>query len=187
MNINSAEVPELPLSSQVEEQLARILQSGELHLPRRGASFLSFVVEETLAGRGAYLKAFTIATGVFGRDCGFDPQSDPCVRIQAGKVRTALERYYLVRGMYDPIEITIPKGGYRPTFAVRLGRGDPQLNLTSADTVTSWPEKTMPEAAAVERPGRRTEADVPWVVLPLVIALAAFGASLKSVSWASPA
>jgi adenylate cyclase len=62
------------------------------------------------------LKAFAIAVEVLGRDHNFDPQIDPVVRMEAGKLRRRLERYYLGAGQNDPIRIDIPKGGYAPTF-----------------------------------------------------------------------
>ena len=46
----------------------------------------------------------------------FDAQTDPVVRIEAGRIRRALERYYLTAGQNDAIVITIPKGGYVPVF-----------------------------------------------------------------------
>ena len=59
------------------EQLDRILSSRDFDLPQRARRFLQFTIEETLDGRGGYLKAFTIAQVVFGRDASFDAQSDP--------------------------------------------------------------------------------------------------------------
>jgi hypothetical protein len=79
--------------------------------PRTGiVAFLAYVVEESLAGRADRIKAYSIATTVFGRDASFDPQSDPIVRVEAGHLRRALERYYLGAGREDPVEITIPRG-----------------------------------------------------------------------------
>ncbi|ACE89129.1 hypothetical protein RHECIAT_CH0000133 [Rhizobium etli CIAT 652] len=101
----------------VRAQLDRILASPEFLAPERGRRFLQYIVEETLDGRGEQLKASTIAQAVFGRDASFDAQNDPVVRIEAGRIRRALERYYLVCGHSDPIEITIPKGGYAPHFS----------------------------------------------------------------------
>ncbi|TJX07263.1 MAG: hypothetical protein E5X43_01680, partial [Mesorhizobium sp.] len=100
-------------------QLARILNSADFDATGRERRFLSHVVEETLAGRGDRIKAYSIAVEVFGRDMSFDPQTDPIVRIEAGHLRRGLERYYLTAGHDDPILITIPKGGYVPTFSVR--------------------------------------------------------------------
>jgi TolB-like protein len=103
---------------ELQQQLERILSSREFRLPERARRFLEFVVTETLAGRRDYLKAFTIAQAVFGRDANFDAQQDPCVRIEAGRLRRELEHYYLTAGGADRIIITIPKGGYAPVFDV---------------------------------------------------------------------
>ncbi|HWT59720.1 MAG TPA: hypothetical protein VN284_17920 [Rhizobium sp.] len=109
---------------EVQQQLERILSSREFRLPERTRKFLEFVVTETLAGRRDYLKAFTIAQAVFGRDANFDAQQDPCVRIEAGRLRRELEHYYLTAGGADRIIITIPKGGYAPVFDV-IGSAEP--------------------------------------------------------------
>lgn len=105
-----------PSPEAVQEQLERILASEEFVAPDRLKRFLRFVVEETLAGRVEGLKAYTIAVDVFGRDESFDPQIDPVVRMEAGKLRRRLERYYLGAGARDPVRIEIPKGTYAPTF-----------------------------------------------------------------------
>lgn len=99
------------------EQLARIFRGQAIS--DRGRRFLSYVVEETLAGRSDRIKAYSIATEVFGRDASFDPQSDAIVRIEAGNLRRALERYYLTEGQSDPVVISIPKGRYVPSFTMR--------------------------------------------------------------------
>lgn len=101
----------------IGEELNRILASREFQATNRMRDFLRFVVAETLAGRADQLKGYTIATNVFGRGKDFDAQKDPIVRTQAGHLRRALERYYLVAGGSDPIHIDIPKGRYIPYFA----------------------------------------------------------------------
>jgi TolB-like protein len=100
----------------IRAQLGRIHASADFDVPERARKFLSYVVEETLAGRAERIKAYSIALEVFRRDPSFDPQADPVVRIEAGRVRRALERYYLTAGRADPLLITIPKGGYVPQF-----------------------------------------------------------------------
>ncbi len=105
-----------PKPDDILQQLERVLASDEFHSPERGRKFLRFVVTETLEGRAQFLKAFTIANEIFGRQSSFDAQNDPVVRIEAGRIRRGLERYYLVAGQADPIVITIPKGGYVPHF-----------------------------------------------------------------------
>ncbi|MBW9054444.1 hypothetical protein [Rhizobium mesosinicum] len=110
-----------PTADEICRQVERILGSEEFHAPKRGRDFLEFVVNETLAGRSGFLKAFTIANVVFGREASFDPQNDPVVRIEAGRIRKALERYYLVAGRTDEVIITVPKGGYVPHFEYAQG------------------------------------------------------------------
>jgi TolB-like protein len=105
-----------PTAEEILQQMERVLSSDEFHSPERGKKFVRFVVTETLGGRSQFLKAFTIANEIFGRETSFDAQNDPVVRIEAGRIRRGLERYYLVAGQTDAIVITIPKGGYVPHF-----------------------------------------------------------------------
>lgn len=159
-----------PTSEEICEQLERILSSAEFHSPDRGRRFLQFITDETLAGRSAYLKAFTIAQEVFGREVSFDAQNDPVVRIAAGRIRRALERYYLVAGQADGVTITIPKGGYIPHFEYSHCPPMPRL-----------PPPT-PDAGSVPEPGDHAEPAPPsaksldWQRPS--IALAAFAAAL---------
>jgi hypothetical protein len=57
----------------------------------------------TLAGRGERIRGYSIATSVIGRDENFDPQIDPIRRIETGRLRRALEHYYLTEGRSDPV------------------------------------------------------------------------------------
>ena len=83
--------------AEARAELARILDSPEFVVPERARSFLRYLVEQTLAGRADRLKGYTIGTAVFERDTNFDSQADPVVRTEAGRLRRALERYYLMR------------------------------------------------------------------------------------------
>jgi hypothetical protein len=62
-----------------------------------------------------------------GRNDSFDPETDPLVRMEAGKLRRRLERDYLVAGQSDPVRIEIPNGTYVPTF-----RWHPDSDLAAA-------------------------------------------------------
>jgi adenylate cyclase len=107
-------------AEKVQEQLQRILESPEFHATPRQREFLRFVVSETIAGRSAEIKGYTVATQVFGRKEDFDQASDPIVSIQANQLRRALERYYLVAGKGDFIRIDIPTGTYVPVFHTQI-------------------------------------------------------------------
>lgn len=49
-------------------QLQRILDSKEFDASDRNRRFLRYVVEEMVAGRSQRVKAYSIATSVFGRN-----------------------------------------------------------------------------------------------------------------------
>ena len=101
------------------------------------ANFLTFIVEETLAGHGDRLKAYTIATDALGRDANFDPQTDPIVRVEAGRLRRALEHYYAGDGRDDPVIIELPLGHYVPVF-----RANTAIHRALART-HNWPTWTF--------------------------------------------
>ena len=123
----------------IRTQLGRILGHEEFHATEKMRAFLRFVVEETLAGREHTLKGSTIATEVFGRDLDFDPAHDPVVRIQAGRLRRAMERYYLVAGGGDPLRIDIPKGSYVPQFTA-VAEPAPASTPAHAPKISAHPE-----------------------------------------------
>ena len=103
-------------SEAVRAELTRILNSANFDAADRNRRFLAYVVEEVLNGRADRIKAYAIATEVFGRRPSFDPQLDPVVRIAAGGLRRSLERYYLIDGRTSHLRIEIPRGQYAPVF-----------------------------------------------------------------------
>jgi adenylate cyclase len=103
-----------PEAADVRGELERILANGDFDASPRSRAFLRFIVEETLAGRQGGLTQDAIATRVFQRRKDFDPTIDPIVRIQAGRLRRSLERYYLLGGSGDPLRIELPRGAYVP-------------------------------------------------------------------------
>ncbi|AOF93405.1 adenylate cyclase [Sinorhizobium sp. RAC02] len=144
-----------PLSSddRCRAQLARILRSPDFDATDRERRFLEYIIEETLAGRGNRIKAYTIAVGVFGRDSAFDPQNDPIVRIAASHLRRALERYYLMAPTAEDVFITVPKGSYVPTFSV--------LSPSDADAPgeASGKQGISEPSTDVATPARQTPSD----------------------------
>ena len=102
--------------AEVRAALAQLLGSPTFRKSAQLSNFLRFVVEETLAGRGGRMKAYTIATAALGRDEAFDPQSDPIVRVEAARLRRALRAYYANGGADDGVVIELPTGSYAPVF-----------------------------------------------------------------------
>jgi adenylate cyclase len=121
---------------EIRDQLNRILDSSEFRATARRKAFLDYVLEEYIAGHYDRLKGFTIALAVFGRDAKFDPQLDPIVRLEAGRLRRDLEHYYLTAGHSDPIIIDLPKGAYIPVINRRDSVVEPVGALRPPET--SW-------------------------------------------------
>jgi len=105
-----------PSAAEISAQMEKIVGRPVFQRARRLREFLRFVVNERLDGRADSLKAYTIGLEVFERPDNFDPITDTIVRVNAGKLRRALERYYLGPGRQDKILISIPKGRYVPVF-----------------------------------------------------------------------
>ena len=105
-----------PTEEAIRQQLEKILTSPQFVNSPNLRNFLRFIVEKTLAGESADIKGYTVATQVLGRKADFDPNLDPIVRIQAGRLRRALEQYYGVQGKSDAVVIDVPKGSYVPVF-----------------------------------------------------------------------
>ena len=125
-----------PLSeADVRAALDRLLASVQLRAAPQLTAFLRFVVERKLAHDAAHIKGYTIATEALGRDSSFDPANDPIVRVEAGRLRRALDRYYAEAGAGDPVHIELPRGSYVPVFRHRgsddeLPESTPQSNRT---------------------------------------------------------
>jgi adenylate cyclase len=115
----------------VRRELDRVSSSEFFQTSERNRRFLDYVVNEALAGRGDRIKAYNIATSVFGRGADFDPQTDTIVRIEAGRLRRALEHFYLTCGEHGPVRISIPTGAYVPSF-VPTGGGTTSDPLIAA-------------------------------------------------------
>jgi TolB-like protein len=162
---------------QVRGQLQRILDNPALEASERRKRFLRYIVDESLAGRGDRLKGYSIAIAVFDRDESFDPQTDPVVRLEARRLRRALDHYYLTAGRADPIRIEIPRGGYAPIYG-------PQAAPAEVSTAASAAAGRVPEADPVPR-GRARFLGYPLPAFGIAVVLGAALAVAAAVAWLS--
>ena len=101
----------------VRRQLAELMDSEPFRHAERQKRFLSYVVEEELAGRGEQINQYAIASDVFDRDASFDPAVDSVVRVEARRLRSKLSEYYAATPAPDQLVIALPKGHYRVQIA----------------------------------------------------------------------
>jgi hypothetical protein len=100
----------------VQQQLQRLLENPHFSHSKRFPSFLRFIVQEELEGRGDLLKERTLGIEVFARDPGYDTTADPIVRVTAAEIRKRIAQYYQDSSNPDELRISLPPGSYVPQF-----------------------------------------------------------------------
>ena len=99
-------------SSPVNDHLKELGSFGPLKRSRVMSRLLDYLVKQSLAGRGETVSQYLIGSELLGFGGGFDPETNPIVRVQVGRLRGALRDYYAGPGSGQPIRFTIPQGSY---------------------------------------------------------------------------
>jgi PAS domain S-box-containing protein len=118
--------------AEIERDVAALLGHPSMRKAPKLSAFLAYIVQESLAGRGDRLKAYTIATQALGRPADFDPVTDAIVRVEARRLRGVLAAIYGEPGHGHAVRVELPRGHYEPVFrraaappAVPTAIGDP--------------------------------------------------------------
>jgi hypothetical protein len=97
----------------MREELSRILASAEFSRAPIMKRLLSFLVDETVAGRGDQLKAYAVAVDGLGRAPDYDARADSYPRVQVGRLRRMLADHYTRSPAEGRARIDIPSGRYK--------------------------------------------------------------------------
>ena len=179
----------------VRDALSRAAESPAFRNAPQLVAFLTFIVEKTVSGEVGDLKGYTIATQALGRGQDFDPQSDPIVRVEAGRLRRALDAYYHDSGRDDPIRIIVPRGTYVPIFQsgsaepITLLAGEPAVPARDEPEVLPQPTDIAPDSwllAASRRPRIRAAAIAALVGIVGAIALGLIGSTEPALAPSRP-
>lgn len=135
------------LLSRPEWQLAcRVVASKgfskSAFLPR----LLLHVCKESLLERESEITEQRLGTLIFNRPADYNPGEDNIVRSYARLLRKRLDAYFETEGSNESVRITIPRGGYIPSFqdnTVNQGRDSVNSQLLKVD-------KELPSHPAVE-------------------------------------
>jgi Tol biopolymer transport system component len=111
------------------QELSRINSSSLFRSSDRLRRLLHFLVIETVDGRAASLKEYTVGLSVFDKPESFDPKVDSTVRSEVSKLRSKLRLYYETEGSADPVVVSIPKGGYSAEWHAR------ESNVTAREPI----------------------------------------------------
>jgi hypothetical protein len=176
----------------VREQLNRLLETHHFKNSKRYPSLLRFIVEETLEGRGEYLKERLLGVRVFDRPADYDTAADPIVRVTIAEIRKRIAQYYHDEEHDSEIRIELLPGRYMPEFRTRHGAEAPvspsaEMPDLSRMGVPAAPAPHPDQPAAVVVPGGRTKT-LRWYRVALVTAVAALTASaaMPVMHWLKP-
>ena len=109
----------------VQHELENILHDPLFMASKRYPTFLRYIVEETIEGRGEQLKERTLGIEVFGREADYDSGQDNVVRATATETRKRLAQYYAGLNETSEIRIALFAGSYIPKFYKQLPAVEP--------------------------------------------------------------
>lgn len=119
----------------VRLQLERLLETAHFRNSRRYPSLFRFIVEETLEGRGEFLKERLLGVQVFGRPTNYDTATDPVVRVTVAEIRKRIAQYYHDESRAHELRIELLPGRYEAEFR----RNRESFRRTPADSVDAIP------------------------------------------------
>lgn len=129
---------ERPTTEEIRAALDRIAVSEAFRACPQLVAFLRYVVEATLRGGQDRIKGYTIAVEALGRGDDFNPQDDPIVRVEAMRLRRALQRYYANGGRDDSVRIILPLGSYVPEFHRSASRAESGRTEETLAACAAW-------------------------------------------------
>jgi len=149
-------------------ELERVRNSRAFAKSHRLCALLIYICENSLQGRFNELTEQHIGMNVFGRPAGYNSADDTIVRGTARHLRERLALYYQDEGKDDPLQITVPKGGYLAHFEV-LSQG--AVSASPAEPISDPVERhSMSEGSR--------EMSAPW---PRSARIAVAGCALLAV------
>ncbi|MQB07717.1 hypothetical protein DXT91_27055 [Agrobacterium tumefaciens] len=111
-SVRDTSVPE----DDARRELERLLCDTRFRATERTKSILQYLANRYFDGYEDSVKAYAIALDVLGRPSDFDAGTDPIVRIEVSRLRSALSQYYEAFGGETDILIELPKGKYVVSF-----------------------------------------------------------------------
>jgi len=124
--------------------LEKVLREPGFAASKLLSRFLSYIVTETIEGRGNRLKGYNIALSVFDKGEHFNPQTNSVVRVEATRMRRQLAIYYAKAGALDRYEIRLNRGTYVPVFIERAVKSAPVRRPFADEEPAALPHSEAP-------------------------------------------
>lgn len=115
----------------IPKYLAKVLESQAFQSSPTSCALFAFLIEQGVLNQRGKISSYEIATEALGQPKDFDSRTNPLVRVQAQRLRKALDLYYVSEGINDPWRITLPKGSYLPVLSKSGAHADPASLLES--------------------------------------------------------
>jgi hypothetical protein len=132
MEVHSSWVPKTEEEkNQVRRQMERLLATAHFKNSRRYPALFRFIVEETLEGRGEFLKERLLGVRVFNRPPDYDTADDPIARVTIAEIRKRIAQYYHEEAHESEMRIELTSGRYEPEFYPRKAKAAAQVDALS--------------------------------------------------------
>ena len=148
----------------LQKHLKEITQGKAFRGSLRSAQFLTYIVEQAVAGNFELIKERVIGAELFQRSPSYDTGEDAIVRVTASDVRKRLLQHYDRYGMASGIRISLPLGSYVPEIiwdrAIEADRPDSPVRqqdlpatfpISAADQDPPLAPRSVKEAAVDAR------------------------------------
>jgi hypothetical protein len=98
----------------LQQHFKEVVEGAAFKGSQRSRQFLTYVLEQTIAGHCADLKERIIGVDLFGRSPAYDTGEDAIVRVTASDVRKRLLAHYAKAETISEFRINLPSGHYIP-------------------------------------------------------------------------
>jgi len=139
----------LPDAPSVQENLDKVLRSETFSRSERARALLFHLVQMQLSGESSRLKGAVIAVEMFQKDVADQSTGDSVVRVQVGRLRELLARYYQSEGQHDAVRIAIARGSYVPHFSFAVAENRAQTDVASDEPKENGAQVPSQAAPAV--------------------------------------
>lgn len=150
-------------NAQKSAALEAVLYSQTFSRADQLKSFLKYVCEMEMAGRGQELTEYLIGIEALGRPASYSPGDDSAVRTRAFALRKKLQEFYEHEHPNAPLRIELPKGSYCPHFVEYPLQASVKDNETLAEPPTleltptfTAPEKPLPSETPKQPPWKKS-------------------------------
>ncbi len=171
-------------TARLRQHLKEIIEGEAFKGSHRSGQFLTYIVEEAIAGHFSALKERIIGVKLFRRGPSYDTGEDAIVRVTACDVRKRLFQHYGKYGITSEFRISLPLGSYMPEITRNPQETENHRNPVA---IPELPVAT-PEPGTVPHIVRSTETPHPpsrgrtgWLYLGVV--LIGFNAVLWGIFW----